>query len=68
MTDGTDYLSYSLYQEVGHTNVWGNTVDTDVAGTGTGAAQNNTVYGVVAQDQQSQAGSYSDTVVATVTF
>jgi spore coat protein U-like protein len=66
---GADNLAYFLYQEVGHTNVWGDTAGTaPAAGTGDGTLQAVTVYGVVTQAQNVAAGSYTDTVVATVTF
>lgn len=65
---GTDFLSYSLYQDAGRSTVWGNTGGTGVANTGTGTQVAVTVYGAVAAGQNVPAGSYSDTVVATVTF
>lgn len=65
---GTDVLAYSLYQDTGRSTVWGNTPSTGVAETGTGAVQNVTVYGAVAAGQNVPAASYSDTVIATVTF
>ncbi|HEV2271319.1 MAG TPA: spore coat U domain-containing protein [Steroidobacteraceae bacterium] len=65
---GTDLLAYTLYQDSGRTTVWGNTVGTSVSDTGNGTAQSLTVYGAVAAGQNVPAGSYSDTVVATVTF
>lgn len=68
MTDGTDFLSYQLYTDSGDSTVWGNTSATGAAVTGTGAAISTTVYGSVAAGQNVPAGSYTDTVVATVTF
>lgn len=73
MTDGAatpNYLSYQMYQDSGHTTVWGNTVGTDtVAATGTGSTQTNTVYGQIPSGQQATpTGSYTDTVTVTVTF
>ena len=65
---GTDVLAYTLYQDSGRTTAWGNTAGTGVAQVGTGAVQNVTVYGAVAAAQNVPAGSYSDTVLATVTF
>lgn len=65
---GTDHLAYALYQDSNRTTVWGNTVGTSVSDTGNGTAQNLTVYGAVTAGQNVPAGSYSDTVVATVTF
>jgi spore coat protein U-like protein len=69
LNDGaTDYLSYSLYQDAGRSTVWGNTAGTGVAYTGTGTVTVLTVYGAVAAGQNVPAGSYSDTVIATITF
>lgn len=65
---GTNYLSYSLYSDGGRTAVWGNDATVDVETTGTGAAEAHTVYGRVAGGQNVPAGTYTDTVVATVTF
>jgi spore coat protein U-like protein len=65
---GTNYLSYSLYQDAGHATVWGNTAGTGVSPTADGTAQATTIYGRVVGGQNVPAGSYSDTVVATVTF
>lgn len=65
---GTDVLAYTLYQDSGRTTAWGNTAGTGVAETGTGTVQNVTVYGAVPAGQNVPAASYSDTVVATVTF
>lgn len=68
MYDGSAYLSYTLYSNPGRTTVWGNTSGTSLAHTGTGTATTLTVYGRVAAGQNVPAGSYADTVVATVTF
>ena len=62
-------LNYSLTQDSGHTINWGQTVGTDtVAGTGNGAAQALTVYGLLAAGQYPAPGAYSDTITATVTY
>jgi spore coat protein U-like protein len=65
---GTNFLTYSLYSDTGRTVVWGNTVGTSVAHTGTGLLTALTVYGAVTAGQNVPAGSYSDTVLATITF
>ena len=65
---GSNVLSYALYKDASHTTVWGNTAMTGVAHTGTGTATSVTVYGQVAAGQNVPAGSYTDVVVATVTF
>ena len=62
-------LPYFLYSDSTRTTNWGDTVGTDtVPGTGTGAAQNLTVYGQIPIGQTHQAGAYSDTITVTVTF
>jgi spore coat protein U-like protein len=68
LSDGGDeYLNYALYSDSARTSVWNN--DTGVSNTGTGSSQAFTVYGRVAAGQNTaNAGSYADTVVATVTF
>lgn len=68
MKSGSNYLSYSLFSDSNRSVVWGNTSETDVSDTGTGVESAHTVYGRIALDQNVPAGSYSDTVVATVTF
>lgn len=65
---GTNYLSYTLYQDAGRTTTWGNTAGTGVGHTGAGSATNIAVYGRIPGGQNVASGSYSDTVVATVTF
>jgi spore coat protein U-like protein len=67
---GTAKLTYKLYSDSGRTTVWGNTAATGLAAsTGTGTNQNLTVYGTIDSGQNTlQAGSYADTVVATITF
>lgn len=62
------YMNYDIYTDSGHTTVWDTSTNTD-SGTGTAAAQTATMYGQIPAGQTSvQAGSYTDTVVATVTF
>jgi spore coat protein U-like protein len=71
LTDGaSDYLTYELYQDSGRTTVWGNSG----AGLFTPAAapsktaRNFTVYARLFSNQDVPAGSYADTVTATVNF
>jgi spore coat protein U domain-containing protein, fimbrial subunit CupE1/2/3/6 len=61
----SDTLHYELYSDSAHTTVW-NAANT-VAGTG-GTNTTETVYGRLFTGQFVTPGSYSDTVVATVTF
>jgi spore coat protein U-like protein len=68
MVSGVNFLSYALYQDAAHTTLWGNTSGTGVGHTGSGTATTVSVYGRIAAGQNVASGSYSDTVVATVTF
>lgn len=62
-------VTYGLYRDASHTQVWGVTIGVNtVAGTGNGAAQNLTVYGRVAPQTTPGAGTYTDIVTATVTY
>jgi spore coat protein U-like protein len=69
MSDGaSDFLSYSLFSDASRSVVWGDDATVDQEATGTGAADAHTVYGRVSSGQNKPAGSYTDTVAATVTF
>jgi len=69
MTKGSYTITYSLYQNSAHTTVWGSTIGTNtVSGTGTGSNQSITVYGLVPVQTPPAAGTFTDTVVATVTY
>ena len=65
---GTNFLSYALYSDTGRTTVWGDTAPTGVAHTGSGTLTALTVYGQIPGGQNVAPASYSDTVVATITF
>jgi len=70
MTDGANVLDYNLYTNSGYGTVWGDGTggSSAVAGTGSGSVQNLTVYGRMPAGQGEPAGSYSDTVTATITY
>lgn len=71
MADGSNLLNYNLYTDASRSSVWGDGTGSTatIGGTGTGSAQNATVYGRVASGQTSvPPGSYSDTVSVTVTY
>lgn len=68
LASGTDRLAYVLYKDGARTTVWGNTAPTGVSFTGTGTAEDSTVYARITADQNVPAGNYTDTVTATVTF
>lgn len=66
MTNGTNFLPYSLSTVVDQSVVWEMT--TGVAHAGTGIATVLTVYGRIAAGVNVPAGTYAGTVVARVTF
>lgn len=69
MSDGgPNLLPYHLYSENTRTTVWGDTGPTGLAHTGAGTQVGLVVYGRIPAGQNVPAGSYSDTVVATITF
>ncbi len=68
LSDGSNFLSYTLFTDFNRTTEWGNDAGTGVADTGTGTASAHTVYGSIDPAQNVPEGSYADTVVATVTF
>ena len=62
-------LHYGLYSDAARTVNWGNTAATNwVTGSGNGATQSVTVYGQIPAGQSIAPGSYSDTIVATLTY
>ncbi len=62
----SDYLLYNLYSDSDRKNVWNNTDGVPYQGIGT--ADTQTVYARAASGQNIPAGSYSDTVLVTITF
>jgi spore coat protein U-like protein len=62
-------IDYSLYQDLTHLLVWGDSIGTDtVAGIGTGLSLPYIVYGRVSPQATPAAGTYSDTITITVTY
>jgi spore coat protein U-like protein len=65
----TTTVAFELYQDAGHTVLWGNTQGTNTeAGTGSGAAQSITVYGQVPAQATPDPDTYQTTETATVYF
>ncbi|KAG1165703.1 hypothetical protein G6F35_018628 [Rhizopus arrhizus] len=67
---GTYYLTYELYRDSARSLRWGNTLNVDtVGGTGSGSAQQLTIYGRVPPvTGQPPAGAYNDLVQVTITY
>jgi spore coat protein U-like protein len=69
MTFSTSNVTYGLYKDAARSLPWGSTAGVNTAsGTGTGLTQTLTVYGRVPPQTTPNAGAYTDTIVATVTY
>jgi len=69
MTLGGQTITYGLYQDSARSQPWGDTAGTNtVAGTGSGLTQSFTVYGRVPAQATPGPGSYTDTVVVTLSY
>ena len=68
ITQPAGALNYSLLTGSYTGTNWGNTSGSWVSGSGSGAAQPLTVYGVLPAGQYVPPGSYTDTITATVTY
>lgn len=63
-------LYYNLYKDASHVTVWGDGTDGSetVSDTGSSSPQSHTVYGRIPGGQWPDLGSYSDSIVVTVTY
>jgi spore coat protein U-like protein len=70
MTLGEEEVTYQLHHDVTRNKPWGNTINTNTAGgIGSGSSRAFTVYGRVPRRQPTPApGTYTDTIIVTVTF
>jgi spore coat protein U domain-containing protein, fimbrial subunit CupE1/2/3/6 len=71
MAASGNYLSYQMYSNSARTSVWGSTSGGSVVNMSAPtsmAAVTYTVHGRIASGQDVPAGSYTDTVVATINF
>lgn len=69
LSSATDTLGYNLYTDTARTTVWGDgNMGTSTVGGSTSGTVQHTVYGRVPAEQNVTAGSYSDTVVVTVSY
>lgn len=69
-SSGTQTVTYQLFTDTNRTRLWGDGTAGTVQNTGTGSGntQTVTIYGRVPPQVTPQAGSYSDTVTATITY
>lgn len=69
MSKGSETVTYGLYQDPARSLPWGETIGSNtLAGVGTGLVQGYTIYGRVPAQPTPSPGTYSDTVVVTVTY
>jgi spore coat protein U-like protein len=70
MSKGSETVTYGLYKDAARSQVWGDagTPGSTVSGTGTGLVQTLSVYGRVPPQATPSPGTYSDTVIVTVTY
>lgn len=69
MSQASATITYGLYQDASRVTPWGNSVGTNtMAGIGSGLPQTLTVYGRVPAQNTPSPGSYSDTVVMTISY
>jgi spore coat protein U-like protein len=72
MKKGAEALNYNLYRNAARTNIWGDgtggTVRYNNANPPNNSNVNLTVYGRVPAGQDVSAGSYTDTISATINF
>jgi spore coat protein U-like protein len=68
MSQASQHITYGLYQDFPRVQPWGDSGGSTVTGTGTGLAQTLTVYGRVPAQNTPSPGTYSDTVVVTISY
>ena len=69
LSSGAKFLDHEFYSDASRTQPWGSTSGTNtVGGTGTGSNQALSVYGRVASQSTPSPGTYTDSVVVTVTY
>lgn len=69
MVNGANSITYGLYRDAARSAQWGSTIGTNTAsGTGNGSLQTMTVYGRVQPQNTPAPGTYTDTIVVTITY
>jgi spore coat protein U-like protein len=67
MSQSSEKITYGLYQNSARTQPWGDSIDVNTeSATGSGLLQNFTVYGRVPAQNTPSPGTYTDTIVVTV--
>ncbi len=68
MVMGSQSITYGLYQNAARSMAWGTQSSATLAGTGTSSNQTIPVYGRVPLQPTPAVGTYSDTIVVSVTY
>jgi spore coat protein U-like protein len=68
MKFGANAITYGLYQDAANARPWGTAGANLVSGTGTSASQPYSVYGLVPAQATPPPGTYTDTIVVSVTY
>lgn len=68
MTNGTDTLTFEMYQETGRTTVWPSSAPGVTGTAANNSAITKNIYGRIAASQDVGAGTYNGTVVVTVAY
>lgn len=68
LTKGSDYLLYNLYRNVSMTLIWGDGTGGSSTVSVSSGVNTTTIYAQITASQDIPAGSYSDSIVATITF
>ena len=68
MRSGVHSLSYNLYTDATRTTIWGDGTGGTGLIAGNAISANHTIYGRVPAGQNVNVGSYSDSLVVTITF
>jgi spore coat protein U-like protein len=69
MSQASQHITYGLYRDSARAQPWGDAVGTNTAaGSGSGLAQTLTVFGRVPAQTTPTPGTYSDTVVVTISY
>ena len=69
MANGAEQVVYGLYRDTARAQPWGNTAGVNTAaGSGSGTAQTFSVYGRMPAQSTPSPGTYTDTIVVTVTY
>jgi spore coat protein U-like protein len=68
MTNGSYRLNYNLFTDSQGLTIWGDGTSGTATVSGTGNGASYTIYGVLPALQNVQTGSYSDTIIVTLTY